>query len=65
PLDNPLFSLLFGLRSLVMYPCFIYSDETTLKVLRISLKQLQTVLATLHTTSFLVDREQSRHPPGG
>ena len=50
------------LRSVVMDPGFVHCHIPTQKIRFISAKQLQTALGINDTLSFLIHREQTRHP---
>lgn len=51
-LGNPFVRWLFDLSSILIYPCFIQSEETISKDLGTLLEQLETFLTTHHTISF-------------
>jgi len=59
---SPLFRLFLGLWCVPVDLCFVDGHETTQKLLRIALKQRQTLLWSGLTVAFVVRSEQTRHP---
>ena len=59
----PLFWSYTWFRSIVVEPCFIRRHKSTQKLFRIGVNICQIFFWSGHTNLFLVDCEQSRHPP--
>jgi len=59
PLVKPLFRLFLGLWCVPVDPCFVDSHETRQKLIRIALKQRQTLLWSGLTVAFVVRSEET------
>ena len=59
---NRPFRLFRGLWSVTTDPCFVDGRETTQKLLRIALKQRQTLLRSDLAVALVVRSNQTRHP---